>query len=488
MLEIYLTYPTSEDSEEIRLENEKTSIGRGGDADVRLDDGGLSRLNSTVYRDGDNVWIVDENSTNKTFVGGEEVPPGGTILKNGDTIKIGNQTNLQVHIREKQAEQSQPAENNKTQTASAANSPLKSPYLIPIVLSVFAFFVISVSAVVIGVTVFGGSGQTEYAQNNNDDEFDSSQTDDAFKDDEESKPDKTPVPKIKPTDSADDSASGNTNLTDSPIADQMTNAPNLPSGKKYQQMSNDEKMAYIEAKAKKVARVIGNRSSENIPTAAVARIKSFVDGYASRANARSRTGGCGFGDNLEATYKRAADNAPFIIRAFNQQGVDPQIGLYLAMIESEHCVCLQSPTGPLGMFQFTKATGETYGLDVKSGASPSNPDERCIPEPAANAAAKYMKFLAGRYGTGPLSVPLAIGSYNSGEGGLSRNLKTALEANESQERSFWTLVANSEKLAQQFQTENIRYVPKFFAAAIVGENPADFGMNLQPISTYSDAK
>ena len=144
---------------------------------------------------------------------------------------------------------------------------------------------------------------------------------------------------------------------------------------------------------------------------------------------------------LQATYERASKNAPFIIKAFNGSGIDPQIGLYLAMIESEHCVCLQSPTGPLGMFQFTFATAKIHfkpSEGVIRGASPSNPDIRCQPQPAADAAGSYMKALTLRFGTGPLSVPLAIGSYNSGEGGLSTNLKTALESNETQERSFWT--------------------------------------------------
>ena len=246
---------------------------------------------------------------------------------------------------------------------------------------------------------------------------------------------------------------------------------NLPSGKKYAEMSDTEKNVYLETKALKVARMIGNSDSKTIPPAAIARIKSFVDAYASRVRVKP-LGGCRFGDNLQATYERASKNAPFIIHAFNSQGMDPQIGLYLAMIESEHCICLQSPTGPLGMFQFTQATGKTYGLSIVRGASPSNPDERCEPQPAANAAAKYMKALTLRYGTGPLSVPLAVGSYNSGEGGLSTNLKTALEKNSSQDRSFWTLIANSESLSKQFQLENIKYVPKFFAAAIVGEKSA----------------
>ncbi|MBX3300573.1 MAG: transglycosylase SLT domain-containing protein, partial [Acidobacteria bacterium] len=145
----------------------------------------------------------------------------------------------------------------------------------------------------------------------------------------------------------------------------------------------------------------------------------------------------------------------------------------------------QSPTGPLGMFQFTKATGELHGLKTVSGASPSNPDERCEPEPAARAAASYMKALVARYGTGPASVPLAIGSYNSGEGGLSSNLEKALSSGSGLPRDFWTLISKGELLSKQFQAENFKYVPKFFAAAIIGENPQDFGLDLKPLSTYT---
>jgi len=249
-------------------------------------------------------------------------------------------------------------------------------------------------------------------------------------------------------------------------------------------MSDAEKRAYIEDKAMRIAQVIGNSSSEKMPPEAVTRIKSFVDAYVFRTKVLPLSG-CRFGDNLLATYTRASKNAPFIVRAFNEKGMDPRIGLYLAMIESEHCTCLQSPTGPLGMFQFTQATGRLHGLKIIPGASPSNPDERCEPEPSSRAAASYMKALAGRYGTGPASVPLAIGSYNSGEGGLSTNLEKALSSGTGLPREFWTLIEKSDMLSKQFQAENFKYVPKFFAAAIIGENPRDFGLDLNPISTYT---
>jgi len=122
---------------------------------------------------------------------------------------------------------------------------------------------------------------------------------------------------------------------------------------------------------------------------------------------------------------------------------------------------------------------------VVKGATDKNGDVRCDPEPAARAAASMMKMLTARFGTDPSSVPLAIGSYNSGQNGLSRNLEKALASNSGLERDFWTLIANGEKLSKQFQAENFKYVPKFFAAAIIGENPQDFGLKLQPLSTYS---
>lgn len=475
-MEIFLTYPTDEGSREIKIEREKMTLGRGSDADFRFEDDGLSRLNATVYRDGDRVWIVDENSTNGTFVNGEKVGANGSVLKNGDVIKIGNYTNLKVGFSENKSV-SADAQNSKT----AASDSNKSLGFLPLVLIVFGFFVIAVSAVFIGFTVFGG--KKEVAKNN--DKFD---TPLEIGNSNARENTSTPTPTPKTNNSSEvTTPEDNSVLTDSPESNGNQTGNNFPSGKKYSEMSDAERSQYIETKALKVARMIGNSESKTIPPAAIEKIKSFVSAYASRANVRP-LGGCRFSDNLQATYERASKNAPFIIKAFNSYGIDPQIGLYLAMIESEHCTCLQSGTGPLGMFQFTYATAKLHfkpSDGVVKGANPSNPDIRCQPEPAANAAGSYMKALTLRFGTGPLSVPLAIGSYNSGEGGLSTNLKTALESNETQERSFWTLIVNADKLSKQFQMENIKYVPKFFAAAIVGENPRDFGLNLQPLSTYA---
>jgi|GEM_PF-601089 len=492
MKEVVLKYTSSDGPDEIVVGEERIYLGRGSDAQYRFDDNGVSRLHASIYREDDYIWIIDENSTYGTFVNGEKVEMSGSPLHDGDEIKIGHDTILQVTFIEDATDEEDVSnpESTASQTVSTVSeSETKSSLLIPLAITGVAFLVITASIVFIGV-IFLGNGNTTVASDRREyrDDYDDEEPEDSEDSNENNNEHTTATPAQTPTRQTADTPTSESpngkNITEPPIVKNTPSGIKAPTGKTYLQMSDSERSQYIAVKAMRIARLIGNQSSDSIPPLAVARIKGFTIGYAKRIRVARRRG-CRFGDNLQATYERARQNAPFIVRAFNQQGIAPQIGLYLAMIESEHCVCLQSPTGPLGMFQFTRATGRTYGLDVRRGASPKNPDERCKPEPAASAAAKYMKFLTGRYGTGPSSVPLAIGSYNSGEGGLSKNLKVALKSNKGLPRDFWSMIANGEKLSKQFQSENFKYVPKFFAAAIVGENPRDFGLSLQPLSTYS---
>lgn len=472
MSDVTLSYTTPDGSESIPIAGEKISFGRGSEADVRFPDDGLSRLHAVLYRDGDRIWIVDQGSTNGTFVNEQKAAPAGTPLKDRDRIKIGNHTILTVHVSETVSAAAPIAISDVPNEEPARIGPTAIS-LLPVAIIAVAIFAISVSAVLIGYRVLGGTGEVV--------------TNRELGDPPDDGPQRTPKPKPSNGTATNTSTPENSNSADLPPNSNTVAQADPPSGKKYLEMSDTERRQYLEAKAMRVAQVIGNRASGAIPPAAIDKIKGFVDAYASRVKVKS-LGGCRFGDNLQATYERASKNAPFVVRAFNEKGIDPRIGLYLAMIESEHCVCLQSPTGPLGMFQFTYATAKlhfTPSDGVRQGSSPGNPDDRCKPEPAAFAAASYMKALTGRYGTGPASVPLAIGSYNSGEGGLSSNLEKALSSNTGLPRDFWTLIAEGDKLSKQFQAENFKYVPKFFAAAIIGENPQDFGLNLQPISTYT---
>lgn len=485
MFDLLITYRNDDDGlSEIRIESDRYSFGRGSDADHRFDDSGLSRLHATIYRENDQVWIVDENSSNGTFVNGERVGGGGTPLRDGDSIRIGHQTELRVEFRSP-APEAVPEDTSGQTVASSSGASDRHSIVLPLAILCVAVVLLGGSALLIGLKMMGGRDNTASS-----DTFDDlTYTDSETPSDDGSGNGSTPDPNSNNGQAASPSPALTPDVLGTPFGSTSGGQQTIAQGKTYQQMSDAEKTQYVRVKAEVVSRVIGNSSGEAIPAEAAAKIRQFLDGYVKRIRA-SKNDDCSMrgwvSSDMTSVLMRGRSNAPFIIKAFNEKGIDPQVGLYLAMIESEHCECLQSPTGPLGMFQFTQATGRRYGLDVRSGASPTNPDERCKKEPAAKAAASYMKALTGRIGTGPLSIPLAIASYNSGEGGLGKNLRTALEANESQERSFWTLVANSEKLAEQFQRENIKYVPKFFAAAIIGENPKDFGVDLLPLSLYTN--
>ena len=465
MVEVKLTIYSASDSREFQMTGDQVSLGRG-DVTLKLSDDGLSRLHATIYRDGDRVWILDEGSTNGTSVNGALVPAAGLPLKDGDEIAVGNDTAIAVRIVKIHTDGSVASKTSWW----ADNHDLVKYWPLAAVLAV-------VTVTLIAVFVSGNIGRG----------------------DEETAKNRTPIYQgSSPTPMNQASNPPIVNLASPPpfSSPSILSEPSVqtsgaapPVVKTYLAMNEAEKKIFIQTKAEQIASVIGNRSGEAVTPEALQAMKSFVDAFASRAKRPRLNAECYIGNwlkfDLTTTLERGRKNAPYIIRAFNQKGLDPQLGLYLAYIESEYCDCLQSPTGPLGMFQFATATAQTFGLKAVRGSSPSNPDERCQPEAAAGAAAGYIKFLMLRYGTGPLSVPLAIASYNSGEGALSNNLSTAMTSAMQEERSFWTLVANKGKLSSQFQKENIRYVPKFFAAAIVGENPQTFGVPLQPLSSYT---
>ena len=166
MIEVSLTYPTPEGSQEIRIDGGKFSFGRGSEVEQRFADDGLSRLHATVYNEGGRIWIVDENSSNGTFVNGERVQGGGTPLRHGDSIKIGHQTTLKVRIVETPVER--PVQRTAAAGAvTAASGGTSSMSMLPVAIIAATIFIVSVSAVLIGFSVFGSS-KTQVVQNRDD--------------------------------------------------------------------------------------------------------------------------------------------------------------------------------------------------------------------------------------------------------------------------------------------------------------------------------
>lgn len=124
---------------------------------------------------------------------------------------------------------------------------------------------------------------------------------------------------------------------------------------------------------------------------------------------------------------------------FTSREVPAQL-VWLAEVESSFNPQAQSPAGAAGLYQLMPATARSQGLSL----SPT--DERFDPEKNAGAAAKYLRYLHGRF----KDWPLALAAYNCGEG----RLQTALTKHKA--KTF-------DQVANHLPAETQMYVPKFEA-------------------------
>lgn len=242
--------------------------------------------------------------------------------------------------------------------------------------------------------------------------------------------------------------------------------------KPYQQMTISERQSFVAQEARSIARKMSGREYEFTPEFE-AEIRQFVEAYAGRID--NGGGDRLFKGDARPVFERGQTYAPTLMSIFKARGVSPLIGLYIPLIESEY-ENLQTPNevGAIGMFQFLPKTGERYGLTTQDLLSV---------EKSADAAARYIANNLKQFKGDRMKEALALLAYNRGESAVERDV--ALLVNERNSAcSICALTAGRERLDAMFQTENVYYVPRFFAAAIIGENPQAFGLQLQPLSSY----
>src|ERR1043165_5082965 len=99
MKKITLRIENPYERETVTLEDE-ISIGRTDASQIVLSDTGLSRKNTTFFRDGEAVYVVDENSLNGTYIGGERIGAAPTRVFDGDVVTLGSETRISVEISE----------------------------------------------------------------------------------------------------------------------------------------------------------------------------------------------------------------------------------------------------------------------------------------------------------------------------------------------------------------------------------------------------
>ena len=132
---------------------------------------------------------------------------------------------------------------------------------------------------------------------------------------------------------------------------------------------------------------------------------------------------------------------------------------YLALVESG-LDNVRSQAGAAGFWQFMKATGTGYDLEINNFV-----DERYNLEKSTEAACSYLKIAYKQFG----SWSLAAASYNMGKGGLNNQL-TKQEVD-----TYYELYLNK---------ETSRYVYRILAAKLILSNSENFGFHIRSSELY----
>jgi len=153
--------------------------------------------------------------------------------------------------------------------------------------------------------------------------------------------------------------------------------------------------------------------------------------------------------------ERSTRYIPMIKQVLKEEGL-PEDLIYLSMIESGFNPKAKSRAKAMGPWQFMKATGQRYDLEVDYFV-----DERKDITKSTRAAAQYLKELHDIFG----SWYLAAAAYNAGEG------KVLMAIRRDRSRNFWEL----SRRKKNFRAETRNYVPKIIAAALIAKNPEQYG-------------
>lgn len=244
--------------------------------------------------------------------------------------------------------------------------------------------------------------------------------------------------------------------------------------KSFLKMTEKEKSDFVAVKTDEITNAISGKKylfSTNFK----AQVSAFVEAYASRVGNNIKKGA--YKQDLTFVVQRGSEYAPMINAVFDKYQISRLSGLYIAMIESEFDNNLVSPTGGSGVFILTAAQAGKYRMTKKDITNPKK---------SAEIAARRLGEAQNYFGEYRMKEYLAIMSWNRATKKINFDIRFKfMSDSENVACPICGLTENPQRFDRQFQTEAVKYIPKFLAAAIVGENPGIFGLNTEPLSTLS---
>ena len=163
--------------------------------------------------------------------------------------------------------------------------------------------------------------------------------------------------------------------------------------------------------------------------------------------------------NTTLILKRSKRYFEQIVPILKEYGI-PEDLKYLMCIESNLDPKALSSAGAAGLWQFTKATAQGYGLEVGTEV-----DERYHIEKETIAACKFMKDALKTFG----NWMTVAASYNAGQAGIRKRLSDQRQRN---------------ALELWLPEETSRYLFRLLAMKMLFEHPAAFGFDIPQEEMY----
>ena len=178
-----------------------------------------------------------------------------------------------------------------------------------------------------------------------------------------------------------------------------------------------------------------------------------------------------YGPQMRLSLERMGRYGDIVDAALEERGM-PRSLRYLPIAESYYNPRAYSRVGASGMWQFMPATARERGLTVNSLV-----DERRDPVEATEAALDMLAGLEERFN----SWFLALAAYNGGPNRVARVLRQHYSGTPGDEAFL--------EIREHLPAETRHFIPKFLAAAAIGEDPGGFGFEdlvLESVLEYDE--